>query len=116
MAEKQKEPKKWAISSDKALTEALRFLSDKTKKSQIGLLHELLDRMMLIAVGYEDFGSWVQDSKNQIIITFYGKPKMISGKVTIPECLSEKAKEEIPEKIMRLEVEEKLAKKKDVKA
>lgn len=110
--------KAYVVRLDSESAEALRFLAEKTGRTQINVIRELLKNMVQLAISYEDGFNYVvqQNGFSEVQIVFFGKSKMISGKVTIPEnSLSERAKTEIPEKILKLDIEEKLAKK-DVKA
>ena len=80
MAKKQN-----GIPCDVELAEKLRFLSDNTKKPQIAILREIIERMALIGSSLDGFTYMVFDRGQTITIQFYGKPKLISGKVVMQD-------------------------------
>jgi len=65
--------KKYAIQLSPELADGLRFLADKSYKTQIGVLSEVLAPMLQIAASYNSFNYWVFQSGDEIRIQFFGK-------------------------------------------
>jgi hypothetical protein len=74
--------KKYAIQLSPELADGLRYLADKSYKTQIGILNEILMPMIQIAATYKSFGFWTFQSGNTITIQFHGAKNLVSGEVT----------------------------------
>lgn len=95
--------------------ETLRKLAELSGQDLSFVLEEWLKACQLVLDSYGcDF------SRISLMSTFYEKDRLAisyiapvyTGQIRIPECLSERAKEEIPEKIMKLDIAEKMRKRK----
>jgi hypothetical protein len=93
------------IPCDLKLAEELKFLSDKTGKPQIQILRELIEKMVSVAATFENFNYWLQDSGDEIIITFYGKSRLVSGQIKSVPCLNEEQNELVDQKVTELAIE-----------
>jgi hypothetical protein len=73
--------KSYAIRLTPELSDGLRYISDKTKKTQIGILQEILLPIIQQAVSYERFSYQVVPDRNTVQIIFYGSHgvRLVSG-------------------------------------
>jgi hypothetical protein len=81
--------KLYAIKLSPELRDGLRFISDKTYRTQIGVISEILNPMVQIGASFKKFNYWVHTNSNQITLTFFGESAMISGKNCLPEIEAE---------------------------
>lgn len=73
-----KSAKSYAIKLTPQLADGLRYLSDKTHKTQIGILKEIIEPMMHQAVSFEHFTYDVMSDRNMVEIIFYGRSNMLT--------------------------------------
>ena len=71
--------KKYAIQLTPQLADGIRFLAKSTKKTQVGILEELLTPMFVKASTFCSFGYWVTETGSSIVVTFFGNPNLVSG-------------------------------------
>lgn len=73
--------KGYAIRLTPQLSDGLRYLSDKTKMTQIGILEKILNPVVQQGVSYESFTFDCYPSANTVQIVFYGNHglHLISG-------------------------------------
>lgn len=80
----KKPNKDYAIRLTPQLSDGLRYISDRTHKTQIGILEEILTPVIQQAISYESFTYEVYPDRNMVEIIFYGSHgnRMIFGKNT----------------------------------
>lgn len=71
--------KKYAIQLTPQLAYGIRFLAKSTKKTQVGILEELLTPMFVKASTFCNFGYWINETGSSIVVTFFGNPNLVSG-------------------------------------
>jgi hypothetical protein len=71
--------KEYAIQLTLQLADGLRFLAKSTKKTQVGILEELLTPMFVKASTFYSFGYWVTETGSSVVVTFFGNPNLVSG-------------------------------------
>jgi hypothetical protein len=77
--------KKYAIQLTPQLADGLRFLAKSTKKTQVGILEELLTPMFVKASTFHSFGYWVNETASSIVVTFFGNPNLVYGRNKDPD-------------------------------
>jgi hypothetical protein len=77
--EKEVRDKAYAIKLSPQTIEGLRLISNATKKTQVGIIEEILEPLIMLAVSYERFTYDVYPSGNTLMIPFFGKSRIVSG-------------------------------------
>jgi len=85
---KNKKEKDYAIKLTPQLADGLRYISDRTKMTQIGILEKILNPIIEQAISYETFAMDCYNDRNITQIIFYGKSRLVSGS-NDPDILDE---------------------------